>query len=185
MKSSLGRMFISYWIGSLKYGVSKRTLCLSSVFSSYHPYVLRHSKIFSSNDVNDVTQNKLNVTIIRSGESVVVKYVWKFFSHNSKSNPVRVYSARSPHVSKLVYNLKLSSLSSSHSFFTEVLSRSINLVFVPKLLFTLSSNQGIGSSSIFLSSFHVDVCIVGSPPVTRKIFKSLYISGHHSQNAST
>ena len=90
----------------------------------------------------------LKVIINVTGLFVTVKYVCKFFSQSSKSNPVRMYSARSPQVSILLNSLNERILPSSLNLRTLLANFSTSAVFVPRLLFIFNSSQGVGSLSI-------------------------------------
>ena len=172
-------MFISYCSGSFKYGVSN-LIFLSSGSIAFTTgmtslYILLHSSIFSSNIGKVVTDNILNVHMNVIGDLVVLIYVSKLFSHIFKSNPVRIYSARVPHVSILVHNLNCFILFCLISFVTVTPSFSTHSFLPPRLLFIFNSRCGNGSLSKDSRSDHVLLCINGSPPVIRRIFNVCFI----------
>src|SRR6056300_1421981 len=112
-------------------------------------------------------------------------YVSKFFSHNSKSNPVRMYSACSPQVSMLVNTLKSLMQPFSTKLLTLLANLSISMGLTPKFELMLSSRLGIGFFSNSSNMRHVLCCSRGSPPVMRRMVRVFLSSGHHFQNAFT
>src|SRR6056300_304375 len=100
------------------------------------------------------------------------------------SNPSRMYSARLPQVSILVNILKRLILLFVSKSFTRFVNFSNCFGLPPKLLLQFNSKLGLGSASSISNNLYVLCCIVGSPPVIRKICSSLLSSGHQRQNAS-